>query len=121
MVVNKKYTKVGLLASSSTVKSRLYHSELKKFGVSVVTIDDKQEEIDLIIRRVIAGNTKSCKKELLDIIDIFVKSGEQAVILGCTELPLVISSHSNIELISSLDVLASSLINKYYINKENKI
>lgn len=113
-VVGKRYKKIGLLASSSTVKSGLYHNELKKYGVSVTTINSKQKEIDLIIRRIISGDLKGCKKELLEIVDLFIRSGEKGVILGCTELPLVISTHANIKIISSLDILASSLINKYY-------
>lgn len=113
-VASQKYNSIGLLASSSTIKSELYHNELKKYGITVTTIDSKQKAVDLIIRRIISGDLKGCKKELFEIIDLFIRSGEKGVILGCTELPLVISTHSDIKVINSLDVLASSLINKYY-------
>lgn len=104
VVGNKK---VGLLASSKTVKSGIYNS------LNLV-LPDKQEEIARVICRLL-NNKKEEKdrKFLVDLIKDFKKKGCEAVLLGCTDFQLLISSKdSALPLIDSLDILTDACVKK---------
>ena len=77
----------GIVSSRSTRKSGLYR------GLHVT--DEQQAEVDSIIGRAIAGRSIGLQRAqdqmtLYGIIDSLISSGAGTVILGCTELPLVI-------------------------------
>ncbi|MBN1168709.1 amino acid racemase [Candidatus Woesebacteria bacterium] len=108
--------KIGLLASPVTIRSQLYQDELEKKGVEVILPDDVQIRIlgkvisDLVAKRNIAKN----RKLLLKIAESLVEKGAQAIILGCTELPLAFPKSFQIPVVNTIEVLADSLVKKYY-------
>jgi aspartate racemase len=86
--------KLGLLATGSTVKFRLYHDYFEKHGVQVVEpTPAAQKVVDEIIGEVTRGliDTRATVK-LLPIINQLVGKGAEGIVLGCTELPLVLGS-----------------------------
>lgn len=110
-----KYNKVGLLATPTTMKSNLYQSELKEKVEVILPEEEKIKQLGKIVLEIIGGNkNEEIRKELVSIADSLYKKGAEAIILGCTELPLVFPSEYKVESISSLDALASALLNKYY-------
>ncbi|MDO8571788.1 MAG: amino acid racemase [bacterium] len=113
IVHHKKFRRVGLFASPITYRSRLFENAIVD-TVDVVTPDlSVQEGIDSIIRKVIAGQEPALlKSEALSILTPFVQIQRlDAVILGCTELPLVIpTTDVLVPLISTLDVLADCML-----------
>ena len=102
---------VGLLASATTVKSRLHADELKKHGIILLVPGKKDQQIinQTIIK--ILHNTAGEKdrQNLLAIIDKLRAQGAEAVILGCTDLPLLISEAS-VPLIDTRSVLENSAV-----------
>ena len=84
------YKKVGLLTSASSVKYRLYVDKLTKEGISSITATLAEQKIlDNIILHVMAGaNGAGDTAKILNIMTRFVAAGAEAVVLGCTELPL---------------------------------
>ncbi len=86
---------IGLLATTGTVRCGLYHRILEKAGLSCLTPDD---EFQLMVMAVIYGpdgvkadfDRETCRNKLTAVIDHLRKRGAEALILGCTELPLVI-------------------------------
>ena len=82
--------RVLLLGIKYTMQSTFYHEKLGERGVAVVTPDDgEQDEINRIIfeELVIGVHREESKERLLEIMGGYPVDG---VILGCTELPLII-------------------------------
>lgn len=90
---------VGLLATSGTIASRVYHDAARGSPFDVIVPDDahQAEVMDAIYgsRGVKAGYTEGrCKESLLIALAHLVRRGASVVILGCTELPLVLPEHA---------------------------
>lgn len=84
--------RVGLLATRGTVATGLYEKAFQQWGVQVLTPpEEEQERIMRVIYGVKAGRPPGELKHLwLPVVKGLVNRGVQAVVLGCTELPLVI-------------------------------
>ncbi len=87
---------VGLLATSGTIASRVYHDAMARSAFDLIVPDEMHQEkvMNAIYGEggVKAGYTDGvCREDLLSAIEHLVLRGAQAVILGCTELPLLLS------------------------------
>jgi aspartate racemase len=114
-VVSLKIKRVGLLATKTTIKSNLYQNAFAKTEVNIIDPDNKTVEIcERVIRGKIANTvSKESTKELLDKTEEFIKKEDlDAVILGCTELPLAFPKNKPKNIIDCLDVLSDSLLTK---------
>ncbi len=89
--------KIGLLATSGTVASKLYHRRAEEAGLELYTPDEAHQAL---VMNAIYGpegakagfTTGTCWDELKAAADFLVRGyGCQALILGCTELPLIMS------------------------------
>lgn len=82
--------KIGLLASLGTVRSGIYHTVFREGGVEVLVPDaTEQARISAAIFDVKAANHDERTRETFESVGTqLVSSGAQAVILGCTEIPL---------------------------------
>ncbi|OFC69588.1 aspartate/glutamate racemase family protein [Alteromonas confluentis] len=94
-LVADKVAKVGLLGTAFTMEQDFYTGRLRTHGLDVIV----PEEVDRhIVHRVIyeelcLGHTSaSSKAEYLRIIDLLRANGAEAVILGCTEIGLLVTS-----------------------------
>jgi len=109
--VCKGLKKVGLLGSSTTVKAGLHAIELNKRNIAVlVPSEEDQNAVNEIILKITNGiATESDKKDLLAIIDKLKSQGAEAVILGCTDLQLLVSKAS-LPLIDTCTVLENAVV-----------
>ncbi len=106
----KNYQIVGLLATSTTIKKRLYQDALLLEGIEV-QIPSRQHELDVYIKNIIATGAADPRHlqaytQELGPVD--------AIILGCTELSMTSNGQKRLDSLNSLDILADSLLNKYY-------
>lgn len=104
------HTKVGLLATSGTVASRVYHEATRGRSFELLVPDPEHQTLvmDTIYGRegVKAGCTDGqCKQTLLKALEHLVKRGASVIILGCTELPLVLPEHPAFEVAGRTVVL----------------
>lgn len=87
--------KVGLLGTRFTMEQDFYKGRLTdKFGMDVVVPNSEdQETVHTIIYDELCKGVikKSSKKQYLTIIDKLYAEGAQAVILGCTEIALLVN------------------------------
>ncbi|WP_426210182.1 aspartate/glutamate racemase family protein [Massilia sp. TWP1-3-3] len=86
--------KVALLGVRQTMSGTFYHAALAARGIDIVTPDagdqDKLHEIiyaELVHHRITAAS----RRVFQQIIGKLAAAGAQGVILGCTEIPLLIS------------------------------
>lgn len=88
-----KITKTGLLGTKFTMEQDFYKSVLAENGIEAVVPDEDGRKTvnDVIYNELCMGQIKeSSKKQFLEIIEKLRDQGAQAVILGCTEIGLLV-------------------------------
>lgn len=91
--------KVGLLGTKYTLKENFYKERLENSSVKVLTPNDEDIETvnDIIFNELVHGLIKSeSKMKYAKIIEKLKKSGAQAIILGCTEIGLLINQKDSV-------------------------
>jgi aspartate racemase len=110
--------KAGLISSTGTLKSGLFHDAFAKEEIEVFGPDDKEQErvMEAIFgkRGVKAGFTSGSPRETIQgMAKTLIKRGAEAVIAGCTEVPLVLKEEDiEVPLIEPLQILAEASILK---------
>jgi aspartate racemase len=113
--VKRGYGKVGLLASPTTIFSGVYQTEFLDKNVEVVLPENGYiEELGEIIGQIVSGEFKQPKARLLKIADSLKRRRIEAIVLGCTELPLVFPKNYSLPVLNTLEILARSLLTRYY-------
>lgn len=111
------FKKVGVLGTPVLIQSNLYTKELERKGIEAINPTAKQLRIvEIIIRHVIAGTRDGNQKNayIATLNDLFSK-GAEAIILGCTELPLAVNYEAlGNRTINSDEVLAEGIVDYYY-------
>ncbi len=94
---------VGLLATSGTVGSRVYNDIIEAASLRTVVPDAECQ--DLVMRAIYgeqgvkAGFTDGqCRDDLLKALENVVEKGADVVILGCTELPLILAETDDFQI-----------------------
>ncbi|MGJ3352290.1 aspartate/glutamate racemase family protein [Providencia sp. Je.9.19] len=96
-IVNEGFKKVGLLGTAFTMEQSFYKDRLiDKFSLTVITPNSKDRKIvhDIIYQELCLGviNEQS-KKEYLRIITELISQGAEGIILGCTEITLLVDKN----------------------------
>jgi aspartate racemase len=94
--INKQgFKKVGLLGTKFTMEMGFYRKKLEEYGLEVI-IPEKQETRDYIQHTVkeelgIGFINPETKTNYIAIVKQLVERGAECIILGCTEIPMLIS------------------------------
>ena len=93
-IKSKNCSKVLLLGTRFTMEKDFYKGHLiNKHGIDVIVPEPADIDIinNIIYNELVLGSIKEeSKQEYLRVIDKAVASGAQGVILGCTEIPLLV-------------------------------
>lgn len=105
---------VGLLGTRFTMEQAFYRDRLQDFGIQVVIPDEPQRVhihsviYDELCRGVIRQESKAA---YLDVIASLTERGAQGVILGCTEIGLLIQdSDTSVRLYDTAEVHAEHAV-----------
>lgn len=87
---------VGILATSGTIEARLYQGALSDQGIGHLTPGDESQE--QVMRAVYGPHgfkakgqpTKRAISDLLSAANSLAEAGARSLVLGCTELPLIL-------------------------------
>lgn len=120
--------RVGVLATNSSLRSRLHSDALERVGLEGVQPDwDFQNEVinpvifdeEWGIKAQSDPPTERARENLLRGIRHLRERGADAVVLGCTELPLAVpeATFEDIPLIDSTETLARELIRMTHPDK----
>ncbi|MCF8381212.1 MAG: aspartate/glutamate racemase family protein [Bacteroidales bacterium] len=94
-IINRKLKKVGLLGTKFTMEKDFYKKVLtEQFGIEVIIPDENEREIihSVIYDELIKGEIRTNSREAYKAIIANLEArGAEAVILGCTEIPLLIN------------------------------
>lgn len=105
----EKIKKVGLLATTATIKNKLFDVRLKRGGIKIKTPDDlNQLRMGTIINRLVNNeHSEKDKKELIGIIsELKVKN----IILACTDLQILNPKCDGVKIFDTMDILAKATI-----------
>ncbi len=96
---------VGLLATNGTLASRVYHNTAQVAHIDLLEPDEEHQQ--LVISSIYgkkgakAGHMSGqCRAELRVALEHLISRGAKAVILGCTELPLIFPEQESFEVAS---------------------
>lgn len=112
----KKIKRVGLLASPTTLESTLYDDALEGVARIVRPNDATAKQTEQLIFKQLANKLKENERQdFRQLVQQFMQDNNlEAVILGCTELPLVFGEVTDKRVISTLDVLSTALLKHYF-------
>lgn len=92
-LIKRGISRVALLGTKYTMTQDFYKDKLLKAGIDVIIPDSTGIETvnDIIYKELCLGIiSEESKKKYLEIIDRLAEQGAQGVILGCTEIGLLI-------------------------------
>ena len=116
-LVKDGITKVGLLGTRFTMEQDFYKQRLiEQFGIDVV-IPNEQERTrvhEVIYNELCQGEVHDqSRNDYLAIIDNLAQQGAQAVILGCTEIALLVEQrHTQVALYDTTQIHAEAAVAK---------
>ena len=108
-------TKVGLLGTAFTMQQEFYKGRLvEEFGIEVITPSAEQQQRvhEVIYQELCLGQIdKESKRYYLNVIEDLFDQGAQAIILGCTEITLLVQqTDTSIPLYDTTAIHAQSAV-----------
>ena len=92
----KKNTKIGLLATETTIKTGIYKKSFRsKYEILLPTKKLQINHVNKSIKYVKMGKTKEAEKAIKPAVDYLIKNNCKKIILGCTELPIAIFAYKS--------------------------
>ncbi|KPU43474.1 putative amino-acid racemase [Oxobacter pfennigii] len=108
----KNLKKLLLTGIKYTMQSDFYKSGMRKYGIEVITPNDAEQNLinQIIFQELVLDNMLDKSREnFLEIINRYPADG---VILGCTELPLLLDNKdTRIRLLNSLNLHCEMALN----------
>ena len=93
-----KNSKIGLLATEGTLKTKIYEKLFKDEYELIKPIDSLQiKSVNKTIKHVKMGNIKLAEKSIKSAINYLIKKNCKKIILGCTELPIAIFAFKSLK------------------------
>ncbi len=106
---------VGLLGTAFTMEQEFYKDRLsQRHGLTVLVPDpaERQRVHDIIFNELCLGTVKDASRQVyLDIIDSLATRGAEAVILGCTEIGILVNqAHTGVRLFDTTRIHAEQAV-----------
>ncbi|WP_394829646.1 aspartate/glutamate racemase family protein [Pendulispora albinea] len=112
----RRYTKLGVLGTRFLMEGPVYRATLDAYGIESCTPPEEARiRLDAhIFQELVKGRfSTDTRAEFVRAIDALAKRGCDAVVLGCTEIPLLISpSDSPLPTLDSTRLLARAALRK---------
>ena len=110
----RDYRRVGLVGTRALMEGNVYQAIFEKDGIEIVLPPVRErKELDRIIRTELIRGQYSPRSQayVRDLITLTAASGADAVILGCTELPLLLGEVPiSLPLLDSTRLLATAAL-----------
>ena len=114
------FKKVCLLATKGTYKTKLYETFFNPRNIEILIPElSEQEKIMKVIYQVKSGVlSEKIKREMIEISEKQIAKGSQAIIAGCTEIPLALKDEDvDVPVIDPTYILAKRAIEE--VKKNN--
>lgn len=102
---------VGLLATDGTINTKLYQHICQSYDINVIEPDMQMQKVVMEgIYAIKGSDIEKGRLYLSRVADKLIKRGAEAIIAGCTEIPLVLKSSQDVCIIDPTEILAKSAI-----------
>ena len=114
--IHKKFSgirRIGLIATTGTVKSGIYHRALGKYGFEALCPSQRLQDrvMEAIYSHIKTGRISEGKETITSVASELVKGGAEAVICGCTEVSLVLKEGDiPVPVVDPLQILAKTAV-----------
>lgn len=114
-LISDNIKRVGLLGTKFTMEQGFYkHRVSEKHGIEVIVPNEQDRNIihNIIYNELCLGEiNESSRSEYIKIVDKLFSKGAEAVILGCTEIALLIQQqHTKVPLYDTAQIHASQAV-----------
>ena len=92
-ILGMKLKKIGLLGTKYTMEGSYYKDTLRKYGIETIIPERGEREAinSIIFNELCLGILKESSREILkNIISKLQSKGAEGIVLGCTEIPLLV-------------------------------
>lgn len=119
-VSKSQHKNIAIISSETTFKLGLYKNELLNLGLNPILVTSTQQKIlNRIILKVMSGSSSQTELlQLLKIIETLKSKGATALVLACTELPLVLTpehhAKTNLQVFDTIQISAHALVDFAY-------
>jgi aspartate racemase len=93
-VAGAAHKRIGLLGTRTTMESGFYAERLRGFGLEILIPEEDEREAvhDIIHRELVMGRVaEPSRRKYRQVIQALAARGAEAVVLGCTEIGLLVS------------------------------
>jgi aspartate racemase len=115
----KRISKVGLLATTGTIQAGLFQTSFSHTGLQLIIPTPEVQKrwvMEAIYGRrgiKVIGASENSKRLILNASERLIHQGAQAIIAGCTEVPLVLKEKDlSVPVIDPISILAEAAIEK---------
>lgn len=112
--INITNTTIGVMGTQATIELGLYQYRLNKLGWDCIvpTKEEMDTKVQPAIDLIKSGKIVESQCLLVDVMHTLIDRGAQAIVLGCTELPLAIriAEEESTPIVNSIDSLVKSVI-----------
>lgn len=114
------YKNIGLLGTKYTMEMAFYKEKMEKYGLKILVpnLQKTRDYIQKTIKEELGAGIviKETKQEYLKITEDLIKDGADCIVLGCTELPLIIKPEDlDIPVLDTLQIHANAIV-KYILS-----
>ncbi|SRR5579862_4789786 len=104
---------IGVLGTTATLRLRLYHQALERRGLAAIEPDERaQQAVMAAIHAVKGGDLgDGVRASVRAIASALARRGADAIVLGCTELPLVLGAADvAVPVVDATEILARAAL-----------
>jgi aspartate racemase len=106
-VRKQEFSKIGVLGTEMTVSKNIYGDVLSNKELIYPTLEEQKKTTKVIMNILIGEKKTEDKNFLLGVVEGLKLRGAEKVILGCTELPLLISGE---DFFDTIEILAEAVV-----------
>lgn len=102
--------KVGVLATSGAMKTKMYQNSFNKFDIEVVEVPNEIQELvhNSVFSFRLDGLNNENEEMMLKAAKFLIDNGAEALIMGCTEIPLVLGNKKlSVEVVNPNNIIAT--------------
>jgi len=123
-ILKRGMKKVGLLGTKQTMESDFYKTKLHEKGIEclVPELNDRDYINEMITTELLKSVFKDeTRKRFMEIIQKLANKGAEGIILGCTEIPLLVKqTDTDVPLFDTLHIHANAIVD-FMLDDKNEL
>lgn len=115
----KKVKNVGILATETTIKSKIYEDALRDNGINILYPSQNEQDIvnNIIVELLNETGSNLQKEKLGTVCNILYERGAEIILLACTDLQLIASNiKTPVPIIDTTEILINASIREIIIS-----